>query len=35
MQCGESSLQGKLSGMMGYRTPHIDRIAAEGAMFTD
>jgi arylsulfatase len=22
-------------GMMGYRTPNIDRIAAEGAMFTD
>jgi len=23
------------SGMMGYQTPHIDRIAAEGARFTD
>ncbi|NPC44129.1 arylsulfatase [Nocardioides sp. zg-1230] len=22
-------------GLMGYQTPHIDRIAAEGAMFTD
>ena len=22
-------------GMMGYRTPNIDRIANEGAMFTD
>ena len=22
-------------GMMGYRTPNIDRIAAEGIMFTD
>jgi arylsulfatase len=22
-------------GMMGYRTPNIDRIAAEGAVFTD
>lgn len=22
-------------GMMGYRTPHIDRIAAEGMRFTD
>ena len=22
-------------GMMGYRTPNIDRIAAEGAIFTD
>ena len=22
-------------GMMGYKTPNIDRIAAEGAMFTD
>jgi arylsulfatase len=22
-------------GMMGYRTPHIDRIAREGAMLTD
>ncbi len=22
-------------GVMGYRTPHIDRIAKEGVMFTD
>lgn len=22
-------------GMMGYKTPHIDRIAKEGVMFTD
>ena len=22
-------------GLMGYRTPNIDRIAAEGAIFTD
>ena len=22
-------------GMMGYRTPNIDRIASEGAIFTD
>jgi arylsulfatase A-like enzyme len=22
-------------GMMGYKTPHIDRIAREGALFTD
>ena len=22
-------------GMMGYRTPNIDRIASEGALFTD
>lgn len=22
-------------GVMGYQTPNIDRIAAEGAMFTD
>src|SRR5436309_12988622 len=22
-------------GMMGYRTPHIDRLAREGALFTD
>ena len=22
-------------GMMGYRTPNIDRLAAEGMMFTD
>ena len=22
-------------GMMGYRTPNIDRIAAEGMLFTD
>ena len=23
------------NGMMGYKTPNIDRIAKEGAMFTD
>jgi arylsulfatase A-like enzyme len=32
---GQSNLSCYSHGVMGYRTPNIDRIAAEGAMFTD
>ena len=32
---GISNLSCYSDGLMGYRTPHIDRIAAEGARFTD
>ena len=32
---GWSNISAYNHGMMGYRTPNIDRIAAEGAMFTD
>ena len=32
---GWSNISAYNHGMMGYRTPSIDRIAAEGAMFTD
>ena len=32
---GISNLSCYSNGIMGYRTPHIDRIADEGAMFTD
>ena len=32
---GVSNLSCYSDGIMGYRTPHIDRIAAEGARFTD
>ena len=32
---GVSNLSCYSDGLMGYRTPHIDRIAAEGARFTD
>jgi arylsulfatase A-like enzyme len=32
---GLSNLSCYSDGLMGYRTPHIDRIAAEGARFTD
>ena len=32
---GISNLSCYSDGVMGYRTPHIDRIAAEGARFTD
>ena len=31
---GVSNLSCYSDGVMGYRTPHIDRIAAEGARFT-
>ena len=32
---GQSNLSCYSDGLMGYRTPNIDRIAAEGARFTD
>ena len=32
---GQSNLSCYSDGVMGYRTPNIDRIAAEGARFTD
>ena len=32
---GVSNLSCYSEGLMGYRTPNIDRIAAEGARFTD
>jgi arylsulfatase len=32
---GISNLSCYSQGVMGYRTPNIDRIAAEGALFTD
>jgi arylsulfatase len=32
---GQSNLSVYTKGMMGYRTPHIDRIASEGMVFTD
>jgi len=32
---GWSNISAYNHGMMGYRTPNIDRIAEEGAMFTD
>ncbi len=32
---GQSNLSCYSNGVMGYRTPNIDRIAAEGAIFTD
>ena len=32
---GVSNLSCYSDGVMGYRTPSIDRIAAEGARFTD
>jgi arylsulfatase A-like enzyme len=32
---GQSNLSCYSDGLMGYRTPHIDRIAAEGVRFTD
>ena len=32
---GQSNLSCYTHGMMGYRTPNIDRIAKEGVMFTD
>ncbi|MDH3511301.1 MAG: arylsulfatase [Gammaproteobacteria bacterium] len=32
---GQFNVSAYNMGMMGYRTPNIDRIAAEGAMFTD
>ena len=32
---GQSNISAYTRGMMGYRTPNIDRIAKEGMMFTD
>jgi arylsulfatase A-like enzyme len=32
---GQSQVSAYTMGLMGYRTPNIDRIAAEGAIFTD
>ncbi|MFC0283305.1 arylsulfatase [Camelimonas abortus] len=32
---GQTNLSAYSHGLMGYRTPNIDRIAAEGVMFTD
>ena len=32
---GQFNISAFNRGMMGYRTPNIDRIAAEGALFTD
>lgn len=32
---GQSNLSAYTKGMMGYRTPNIDRIAEEGMLFTD
>ena len=32
---GQSNISAYSRGMMGYQTPNIDRIAAEGVMFTD
>src|ERR1700751_941386 len=32
---GQSNLSCYNNGMMGYRTPNIDRVAAEGVLFTD
>ena len=32
---GQSNVSAYTMGLMGYRTPNIDRIANEGAMFTD
>jgi arylsulfatase len=32
---GQSSISAYTFGLMGYKTPNIDRIAKEGLMFTD
>mgnify|MGYP003573545172 CR=1 FL=1 len=32
---GQSNISAYTMGVMGYRTPHIDRIAREGIIFTD
>src|SRR3954464_5379958 len=32
---GQSNVSAYSRGMMGYRTPNIDRLANEGVMFTD
>ena len=32
---GQSNVSAYSSGLMGYQTPNIDRLASEGVMFTD
>jgi arylsulfatase len=32
---GQSNISAYTHGLMGYKTPNIDRIAKEGMMFTD
>src|SRR5262249_49952054 len=32
---GQSNISAYTHGLVGYRTPHIDRIAREGMLFTD
>ncbi len=32
---GQSNISAYTMGLMGYRTPNIDRIAKEGVIFTD
>src|SRR5262245_18453785 len=32
---GQSNISAYTMGLMGYRTPYIDRVAREGVMFTD
>jgi arylsulfatase len=32
---GQSNISAYTMGLMGYRTPNIDRIAKEGMLFTD
>ena len=32
---GQSNVSAYSRGMMGYKTPNIDRVASEGVMFTD
>jgi arylsulfatase len=32
---GQSNISAYTHGLMGYKTPNIDRIAREGMMFTD
>ena len=32
---GQSNISAYTKGLMGYRTPNIDRIASEGIIFTD
>jgi len=32
---GQSNISAYTHGLMGYKTPNIDRIAREGTMFTD
>ena len=32
---GQSNISAYTKGMMGYKTPNIDRVAKEGTLFTD